>query len=153
MRVNLMKTVNRIKILRISFWVGAILDGVYAINMGLVWLIDSYSGFDPIKLIRFTAGLQSRYTWGIACSLMTGWTLLLLWADRKPLERRGVLMLTAFPVVTGLLIDSFYAVSVNLVTWADVRFLQIAYLLLIALFTSSYLLSRPQLIEIKEGKK
>jgi len=149
MIVNLMKTGNRITLLRTAFWVGALLDGVYAINMGLVWLLDSYSGFDPIKLIRFTAGLQSRYVWGIACSLMTGLTILLLWADRKPMERRGVIMLTAFPVVTGLLVDSFYAVKVNIVTWADVRVLQIAYLLLITLFTSSYLLTQPRLIERK----
>ena len=148
-----MKTVNRIKLLRVSFWVGAILDGIYAINMGLMWLIDSYSGFDPIKLIRFTEGLQSRYSWGIACSLMTSWTILLIWADRKPLERRGILMLTAFPLVSGLLLDTFYAISVNLVNSREMLALQTVYVFLIILFTSSYLLTRPQLLEINEEKK
>jgi hypothetical protein len=32
---------------------------------------------------------------------MAGWTILLLWADRAPLERRGVLAITVFPVVVG----------------------------------------------------
>ena len=35
---------------------------------------------------------------------MTGWTFLLLWAVRKPIERRVVILLTAFPVVFGLFI-------------------------------------------------
>ncbi len=37
---------------------------------------------------------------------MIGWTVLLLWADRKPVERKGVLVITVFPVVIGLLIRS-----------------------------------------------
>ena len=41
---------------------------------------------------------------GMGGSLMTGWTFLLLWAVRKPIERRVVILLTAFPVVFGLFI-------------------------------------------------
>ena len=41
---------------------------------------------------------------GIGGSLMTGWTFLLLWAVRKPIERRAVSLLTAFPVVFGIFI-------------------------------------------------
>ena len=33
---------------------------------------------------------------------MTGWTFLLLWAFLKPVERRGVLLLTACPVIVGI---------------------------------------------------
>jgi hypothetical protein len=33
---------------------------------------------------------------------MFGWTALLLWADRKPIERRGILLITIFPVIAGL---------------------------------------------------
>ncbi len=36
--------------------------------------------------------------------LMIGWTLLLIWALRKPIERRVVILVTAFPVVFGLFI-------------------------------------------------
>ena len=35
---------------------------------------------------------------------MTGWTLLLLWAVSKPIERRIVILLTAFPVVFGMFV-------------------------------------------------
>ena len=33
--------------------------------------------------------------------LMAGWTILLWWAVRDPIERRFVILLTAFPVVSG----------------------------------------------------
>ena len=137
---------TRIKILRTGFWVGGILDGIYAINIALAWLIDSYSGFDPIKIMRFTEGLQSRYAWGFACVMVTGWTVLMFWADRKPLERRDVILLTAFPIVTGLLIDSIFAVLVNLETWQNMIPLQIAYVFSIALFASGYIMTNPAMM-------
>jgi hypothetical protein len=43
---------------------------------------------------------------GIGGSLMTGWTILLIWAVRKPIERRFVILLTAFPVVFGMFVVS-----------------------------------------------
>ena len=48
--------------------------------------------------------MQTRLIMGIGGSLMTGWTLLLIWAVRKPIERRVVILLTAFPVVFGMLV-------------------------------------------------
>jgi len=35
---------------------------------------------------------------------MAGWTLLLLWAVQQPVERRFVILLTAFPVVFGMFV-------------------------------------------------
>ncbi len=35
---------------------------------------------------------------------MTGWTFLLIWAVKQPIERSFVLLLTAFPVVFGLFV-------------------------------------------------
>jgi hypothetical protein len=142
-----MSVKNRVMLLRISFWIGAILDGIYAINMSLVWLIESYEGIDPMKLVRFVGGLQSRYIWGIATIFMISWTILLIWADRKPLERRDVILITSFPLITGLLVDTFFAISVNLVSWVDILLVQSVYICLIVLFAASYLLTR----EISEG--
>ena len=47
---------------------------------------------------------------------MLGWTFLLIWADKKPVERRGVLLLTVFPVLFGLIITGIYAVTTGLIT-------------------------------------
>jgi len=53
---------------------------------------------------------EFRYPMGLAASLMFGWTVLLLWAYRRPVERKGVLVITMF-VVSGLLATGVWAVS------------------------------------------
>jgi hypothetical protein len=40
---------------------------------------------------------------------MFGWTLLLVWGNKKPMERRGILLLTIFPVITGLIATAIWA--------------------------------------------
>jgi len=69
--------------------------------------------------------------------LMAGWTVLLLWADRDPLARRGVLLITIAPVLVGLIAKDAHAVRAGYLsgqTVAPVRALQLA---LVALFTYS----------------
>jgi hypothetical protein len=39
---------------------------------------------------------------GLGASLMFGWTILLAWGYRKPVERKGLLLITAFPVISGI---------------------------------------------------
>ncbi len=46
---------------------------------------------------------------------MLGWTFLLIWADRKPLERRFVMLLTVFPVVFGMVAGGIAAVALDMV--------------------------------------
>ena len=55
-------------------------------------------------IVNYNPDLQTRLIMGIGGTLMTGWTFLLLWAVRKPIERRVVILITAFPVVFGLFI-------------------------------------------------
>lgn len=137
-----MKTENRIQLLRGSFWIAAILDGIYALNISLVWLIDGYSGFDPMRMIRFTSGVESRYAWGMVFAIMISWTVLMIWADRKPLERKDTIMLTAFPLLTVLLVDTIFVIAVGLVTLVDILAIQLVYIFLIILFTTSYYLTK-----------
>ncbi len=47
----------------------------------------------------------------VAASLMAGWTLLLLWGFLRPVERRGVLLLTIAPVLAGLISSSIAVVG------------------------------------------
>jgi hypothetical protein len=87
--------------IRIFYWLGAILDA----RVGIILLIRRYLELpDFIRTngpsVDLLGALQGV---GEACALMWGWTFLLIWADRKPLERRGVILLTAFPVVFLLL--------------------------------------------------
>ncbi len=93
------------KILRIRtfYWLGAILDA----RLGIVLLVKRYLEMpdfirNPDSRATLLAGL---YSVGQDCGLMWGWKFLLIWADRKPLARRGVILLTVFPVVFLLLIN------------------------------------------------
>ena len=114
---------NQIIWLRISYWVGAITDGFATFRM-----------LTP----KMACGVEYRYALGLGASLMLGWTFLLIWADRKPLERKGVLLLTAFPVVTGILLAEIYAVATKLISLEEMAPMGLFLVALIALFSFSY---------------
>lgn len=83
--------------LRIAYWTGIVIDALsfaMLLNPALWATVNGVSGFVP--------DWDFRYSQSFAAALMAGWTVLLFWADRKPLERRGILVITAFPVVVGL---------------------------------------------------
>jgi hypothetical protein len=91
----------------------------------------------------FNPGIEYRYAMGLGASLMLGWTFLLLWADRKPVERRGVLLLTVFPVLTGLALSGIYAVNSGMVDFSDILPLWILQSVLAILFITTYFYSKP----------
>jgi len=78
----------------------------------------------------------------MGASLMLGWTALLLWADRRSVERRSVLILTAFPVVVGLALNNVLAISSRFISLNALAPVLIGQAALISLFVFSYLNSR-----------
>ena len=42
--------------------------------------------------------------------------MLLFWADRKPVERKDILLITAFPVVVGYVAFVIYAIAAGFAT-------------------------------------
>lgn len=88
---------NRIRWLRIAYWTGAILDGLTCIPLldADVWAALNHQP-------NFHATWDFRYSNAIAAAFTAAWTVLLIWADRKPLERRGVLPISIF-LIAGLL--------------------------------------------------
>lgn len=87
----------RIRWLRIAYWTGAIIDA-----LAFIPLVDSDIWATLNQVPNFHADWAFRYSQAFAAVFMAGWTILLIWADRNPLERRGVLPITVFPVVVGL---------------------------------------------------
>jgi hypothetical protein len=83
--------------LRVAYWAGAIMDA-----KACVWMLS----VNPVLAMNdgreFHPGWDYRYAMAFGAALMAGWTVLLVWADRKPMERRGVLPITVFPVIVGL---------------------------------------------------
>ena len=80
-----------IRMLRVSCWAGAVADGFFGVALLSPKLWGSAMG-----IADFAPDLQHRLDMAVGASLMLSWSVLLLWADRKPLERKGVLLLTVF---------------------------------------------------------
>ncbi len=79
------------------YWLGMAADALWAVALFVPQVFGALTGnpdFDP--------DLDFRLTMAIGGILMSGWTILLFWAVRDPIERRFVILLTAFPVVFGL---------------------------------------------------
>ncbi len=124
--------------LRVSYWAGAIADALAAAAMLVPELGGALYGRTD-----FVPTEDYRYAMGLGGSLMVGWTMLLLWADRKPVERRGVLLLTVFPVIVGLALAGVYAVTSNLVPIANMIPTWVVQAGLVLLMSFSYWRSRP----------
>lgn len=85
---------SAIRWLKASYLVGVVVDGL----VGVLMLVPGRMG-----------ETEFRYAMGLGASLMFGWTALLIWAYRRPMDRRGVLVLTIFPVITGLVTSAVWA--------------------------------------------
>ncbi len=93
---------KRMFLINLAYWMGIGADALWAVGLFSPQVFAILTGnpdFDP--------DLQTRLIMGMGGSLMTGWTLLLIWAVRKPIERRVVILLTAYPVVFGMFIAAF----------------------------------------------
>ena len=88
-------------IIKLAYWLGIAADTLWAVAL-LVPSIFAVLTNNP----DFNPDLDFKLIMGIGGTLMTGWTFLLIWAVQKPIERRVVILLTAFPVVFGLFIVS-----------------------------------------------
>ena len=108
--------------LRISYWAGAAAD----VLIGVLTLIPARMG-----------ETEFRYPMGLAASVMFAWAGLLIWADREPLARRGVLLPTV-AVILGLLAAGVAAVATGIFPVARILPTTLLGVVLIALFLFSY---------------
>jgi hypothetical protein len=118
------------RLLRIAFLAGAITDAVALLPMLIPQLADLVWGFRDVSGSFYFA---MEY----GASLMFGWTALLVWAYRRPVERRFIAALTAV-VVVGLIvaeIASIHAGVLDARRLAPTLCLQAA---LLALFIGAY---------------
>ncbi len=88
--------------IRLGYWLGIAADALWAVALfapAVYGALTGISDFDP--------DTDTRGVMIIGGTLMAAWTLLLVWALRDPIERRGVILLTAFPIVLALTTMSF----------------------------------------------
>jgi hypothetical protein len=126
---------SKILWLQITFWWGIIADAFEAIRMTFprLFLATTGSTLPPDTGFRF--GLL------YGAPVMLGWTLLLLWADRKPLERKGVL-LCVIPVIIAYIVVELIGVRIGAVAPAVTVPTFVLQVALVALCLFSYLGAR-----------
>ncbi len=122
---------NQVSLLRASYWAGAILD----VLAFLIMLFPPLFAWNN-RLANFQPGVEFRYAMGMGAPLMLGWTVLLLWADRKPFERRSVLWITLL-VVLGEVLTEMYGVNAGFIDAAALAGTWTLQLLLVILFLFS----------------
>jgi len=118
---------SAIRWLRLSYIAGAVADGL----VGILILIPSRMG-----------ETEFRYAMGLGAALMFGWTVLLLWGNIKPLERKGVLLVTIFPTITGLFLTGIWAAASGFFPVEKIILSSILLVALTLLFGFSYLKAR-----------
>ncbi|CQD19761.1 hypothetical protein BN1232_04663 [Mycobacterium lentiflavum] len=97
-------------LLHCAYWTGAVVDAAMVIPLLVPGVAAAMLGVNP-----FAPGADYRYVAGLSAALMAGWAALLVWADREPVARRGILLLTVCPVVLGLAAAGGYAMASGLV--------------------------------------
>ncbi len=125
---------KRILFVKICFYIGVVIDALATIPLLFPEIAKLMFGINNIAV-----GDEYLYASRIAASLMFGWTLLLLWGSFKPVERKGVLLLTLIPVIFGLFISSILTVLSGFIALKYVLPLWIFYILIIPLYIVGYI--------------
>jgi hypothetical protein len=89
--------------LRVSFIIGAVVDAAALVPMLIPWAAKIFWGFEDFSGMYY-------FAMGMGASLMLAWTILLLWAYRKPLERRYIALFTVIILIGMIIMET---VSVN----------------------------------------
>jgi hypothetical protein len=94
---------DNVGVLKTAFLTGVVADGVIAIE----WFLISLGLADlPVHPSFFIgSGEDFQFVLSIAALFMLGWAFLLYWGSCKPIERRGILLLTAVMLFVAILSD------------------------------------------------
>jgi hypothetical protein len=139
-------------LLRFCYWLGAILDAHAAWNLTLLRYREITSAVWAHQAAH-DFGMKALWAAGDAYALMWGWTLLLIWADRKPVERRGVLLLTVVPVILLLDAQRLHLWLGGFLDFGQTGFWFFFLVALAALFTFSYFCASPKRVLQETGRE
>ncbi len=97
------------QLLKLMFIIGAIVDGAIAIS----WFLIAF-GLRIPNILNGHVGTGSDYQLAmlVAAMFMAGWTAVLAWGAAKPIDRKGLLLITS--------VSLFLSVIVELVFFRDV---------------------------------
>jgi hypothetical protein len=119
--------------LKLSFLVGAITDALALIPMAVPWAAKIFWGFDDFTGIYY-------FAMGMGASLMLAWTILLLWAYHKPLERRNIALFTII-IIAGFVVTETVGMIQGYIQAEKLTGSLILQAVLLGLFSYSFVIS------------
>jgi hypothetical protein len=123
-------------VLKIMFILGAVVDGAIAVTWFLIasgWKIPNIlSGY-------IGAGPDYQFAMYIGGMFMAGWAVLLAWGALKPIERKGLLLITSGFLLLSIITE--FVIFSNMLRGAVFVFGVSKRLILSALFISVYFYS------------
>lgn len=125
---------NGTKTLKLAYLLGAITDFVVFLMMVFPQFASAFWGIEG-----FTE--EYYFAMGLGAPLMVGWSLLLLWAYKKPIERRTVAPLTILAIV-GIAITNIIMVYRGLFTFTGMLPSFAIQAILLVLFRYGYLTTK-----------
>lgn len=129
---------DNVLVLKTAFLIGAIADGLIAIE----WFLISLGLVNlPVHPSFFVgSGQDFQFVLSIAGLFMMGWAVLLYWCSFRPIERRGVLLITAAMLFVATLSDGI--IFGHLFSTKQIVLGTSVKLALVILFTGSYWYSK-----------
>ena len=138
-----MNETTKIMLVKTIYWLGVVLDALFALEMTLITVFGVTSPLTWIYTLPDLGviDLPYRYAMGIAAAMMWGWTALLIWGVQDPFDRRGILLLTVFPVITGLMLSNIFAGLNNLISSSSQILRPLVFIALFMILTSGYFIA------------
>jgi hypothetical protein len=121
------------------YWLGIVVDAGATVLLFWPAAADLVLHPEPFELSPVYL-----YVSRVAGGLMLGWTVLLFWAQFKPIERAAVLLMTLFPVVSVLAIAAALVVRSNQISLPNMLPLLVVYLVLFVMILPAYAWARGQ---------
>jgi len=131
------------KLLIASYWIGIIVDAIATLLLFSPTIANAV--FQPLP---FETGPVYLYVSRVAGALMLGWTVLLFWAQLKPIERADILLITLFPVVTVLTGAAVLVAKSGQISFANMLPIFILYVVLYCTFIPSYVWAKRQTVRL-----
>ncbi len=128
---------NKKNFIKTCFYIGALAD-----LLATIILLFPNIAMSMFGVADFEINNIFLYNSRVGASLMAGWTVLLLWGSYKPVERRGVLLLTIFPALFGLVISQILIVVSGAILLQYMLPLWIFYAVVIPFYISAYIIAR-----------
>jgi hypothetical protein len=127
------------KLLITSYWIGIVTDAIATLLLFSPTLANLVLQPQPFEISEVYL-----YVTRVAGALMLGWTVLLFWAKSEPIERADILLITLFPVVTGLAAAAGLVAQSNQISTSKLLPIFVLYFVIFCTFVPSYVWAKKQ---------